>query len=855
MPPSSSNATDSRTVDDEEDDAPFATEISDSDIAYEEGEEEEIEEVEEIEFEEEIEEEEIEEEIEGETEEEEERDDDDDQDLNDVSKDMESKGHDRQLGSGSSTPDKFNVSLLSAVPAVGETIDDFNSSGPSNEPSTRQTESYVSDDLKSGKPLALDEDNGSRKAVVYKRDSAVLKVKSPKNHSQMITDSNGHMCHSEIMDAETANPESGTGNKGAAAIATPDHFGDRAKGVLGSGVETKQMDMQSGDDGKKMTLRCLRLAAPEITARSRSPSAETEYGAKRPAIICNFYAKGWCIKGSSCRFLHIKDKADDISQHPERDIAAANGKEVKLNQGSRYAFEKSRSSGFPGPLTSSVGNNSASFSRLSSEGIPRLENEEGQRLHQLPENQIFSFSQREDKCLGIHPDFKQLPSFKDDLRLNTSSKDGSLMINKGDSPFLRNSLLPEYRSSSDLAMSSGNYHSGNPCTYGSSLGTSFRKQYLPNDHTSPVLRHSLYPSYSNHPTNGISPSHRITACSSFTSISPSLNASLFGPQRLFDSDKECHTSQSSLLRISSPNSGSEPVKMPPMNVSGNPLRSVDNKTKISPNDWEPSVPFIPSFFVFPSTTSSPGSQYDPLRDSIDLPNLGDRALKFSFANPGASSVSTSHQRIYGDTLLTGTVIRESNGDKNSDFFPNKFHESVLDNNCNTPGKDSHVSGETVGASVVDGQDGTIPNEETAMAPLHGKDVPKMKKIDADHDYRHQNEGPGHKKDLKLDRTRVNNNLGIERMMDEEVHKESKAMRHFRAAIIDLVKELLKPAWREGNLSKDAHNTIVKKAVDKVLSTLQPYQISSMDSVNQYISSSRPKITKLVEAYLDKYGKS
>lgn len=28
---------------------------------------------------------------------------------------------------------------------------------------------------------------------------------------------------------------------------------------------------------------------------------------KKPAIICNYFARGWCIKGSSCRFLHKKE--------------------------------------------------------------------------------------------------------------------------------------------------------------------------------------------------------------------------------------------------------------------------------------------------------------------------------------------------------------------------------------------------------------------------------------------------------------------------------------------------------------------------------------------------------------------
>jgi hypothetical protein len=62
-----------------------------------------------------------------------------------------------------------------------------------------------------------------------------------------------------------------------------------------------------------------------------------------------------------------------------------------------------------------------------------------------------------------------------------------------------------------------------------------------------------------------------------------------------------------------------------------------------------------------------------------------------------------------------------------------------------------------------------------------------------------------------------------------------------------VKELLKPFWHEGRLSKDAHVLIVKKSVDKVVSTLEPQQIpTTEDNAKHYVSSCRPKIAKLVQ---------
>ncbi|CAI9760184.1 unnamed protein product [Fraxinus pennsylvanica] len=90
-----------------------------------------------------------------------------------------------------------------------------------------------------------------------------------------------------------------------------------------------------------------------------------------------------------------------------------------------------------------------------------------------------------------------------------------------------------------------------------------------------------------------------------------------------------------------------------------------------------------------------------------------------------------------------------------------------------------------------------------------------------------------------------------------LQKESKEMKHFRAVLVEHVKDLVKPTWLEGLLSKDAHKLIVKKAVDKILSSFQPpHQIPSTgESIKSYLYVSQPKIEKLVEGYIEKYGKS
>ncbi|XP_017630679.1 uncharacterized protein LOC108473547 isoform X1 [Gossypium arboreum] len=86
-------------------------------------------------------------------------------------------------------------------------------------------------------------------------------------------------------------------------------------------------------------------------------------------------------------------------------------------------------------------------------------------------------------------------------------------------------------------------------------------------------------------------------------------------------------------------------------------------------------------------------------------------------------------------------------------------------------------------------------------------------------------------------------------------KDSRSMKLFKVAIADFVKEVLKPSWQQGNMSKEAFKTIVKKTVDKVSGAMKNHQIpKSRAKIDHYIESSQRKLTKLVTGYVDKYVK-
>ena len=511
---------------------------------------------------------------------------------------------------------------------------------------------------------------------------------------------------------------------------------------------------------------------------------------------------------------------------------------------------------FPESLASSVESNLVFSSHVSSETILPRELRETQRWLQFHEKYKLPLLGKEELSSCITPDPQQLPSSKDDpgfvslfkdvgrdsQRQNWSADDYSDHASKKSrgSSSVRNGFLPEHGfSSNGSVLLSRNYHNEIFSSHSSSMEdiSSIRNQSLKSD------------SITSHTAIGMLPSHCSSAWRAFSLplSSSSFNTSPVDAQKLLDREKECRASRSySLLQSSSPFSGSESENLPLTNV---PLHSAEHKTKFSSNDWEPSVPFRPSFFIPPMSIS--GSLYDPLRDSIESPKIGDQSFRVSLYSHGASIVDESHRQKYGDLVLTGTLGPERNDDTTSVSSHNKFYENVLEKRCHTHKRDSITTEtETEGTSVVDQQNGTMPKEESCLGPSHGKDIKKKSKINDGDASNHQNDGSKHQKDIKVSRDRQESEMDAGHKIDGDMQKESKALRHTRAALIDLVKELLKPTWRDGHLSKDAHNMIVKKAVDKVLSTIQSHQVpTTMESVKQYLSSYRPKIEKLVEVSL------
>lgn len=80
-----------------------------------------------------------------------------------------------------------------------------------------------------------------------------------------------------------------------------------------------------------------------------------------------------------------------------------------------------------------------------------------------------------------------------------------------------------------------------------------------------------------------------------------------------------------------------------------------------------------------------------------------------------------------------------------------------------------------------------------------------------------------------------------------MNKESTVLKNIHAALVEFVKELLRPTWTEGLLSKDAYKKVVKKIVHKVENALHPNQIpNTAESTDEYFDLSLPKLTNIIE---------
>ncbi|XP_045820210.1 zinc finger CCCH domain-containing protein 38 isoform X1 [Trifolium pratense] len=78
-------------------------------------------------------------------------------------------------------------------------------------------------------------------------------------------------------------------------------------------------------------------------------------------------------------------------------------------------------------------------------------------------------------------------------------------------------------------------------------------------------------------------------------------------------------------------------------------------------------------------------------------------------------------------------------------------------------------------------------------------------------------------------------------------KDVKGIRAFKFSLVELTKEILKPTWKDGKITKEDYKAIVKKVTEKVTGTVPRVHIpQTQEKIERYLSVSKPKLNKLVQ---------
>ncbi|XP_074555908.1 zinc finger CCCH domain-containing protein 36-like [Curcuma longa] len=516
-----------------------------------------------------------------------------------------------------------------------------------------------------------------------------------------------------------------------------------------------------------------------------SPFIQHERKNKNPAIVCDFFAQGWCIKGSSCRFLHKKEGVGNSSLeaqegtsdmaiseystkpdlHLQRALVRTYGKDMRglspfkdddiLHASKNFSDEHFQlGSGRTSALLCDELRQKSMFQRKNTitEGLIPMVDFTADRYSTSGEISSRHFSN--ERMM-----YKEMP-------IGDHRNDASSLT---ENPLISESVLFSGGSSTPI-----NAHRDSNDAY--SFGE--KPDDLSGQYQGSCF--TIHPNFGNS-TYSIRGSPATETLHSFAQTGTRF---IHGPPVSDERGDVC-----TMLNHSSN-----------FTTYGHPNVAGDSSSwlqqNLEDNTWENSIPFQPSFACASFIESCSDSQFDPLGSNI------------------------GHPKEVTTPVLAGDFKPEYDTNKSANSFTSAS-EGIL---CIKGAAHKYLSDTTTVAP------GLTTNDENGNIPRMTDPAP-------------------------INDAKVGNNMRDVNKVDDNI-MESKSMKIVYAALVDFVKELLKPWWKEGRLSRDTHKLIVKKTTEKVLGALQPHQVpNSPVSLQQYLSSSRPKLLKLMEAYVDKYTKS
>lgn len=221
-----------------------------------------------------------------------------------------------------------------------------------------------------------------------------------------------------------------------------------------------------------------------------------------------------------------------------------------------------------------------------------------------------------------------------------------------------------------------------------------------------------------------------------------------------------------------------------------------------------------------------GDMYDPFVDSFEPASVKQDCVQEhepvsdSYTVPKASISSNSPLNV--EETNQGVVDKQALSEFDIAACVSVSSNKPPDVEENATGKDDTGADDEFGENAESGREGTNSHETGTPNSHNENPKPYSNVLEADDSTRKKSQGDAKEKD------------------------SSRSMKLFKVALTKFVKDLLKPSWRQGNMSKEAFKTIVKRAVDKVSNSMEGRRVpKSKAKIDKYIDSSREKLTKLV----------
>ncbi|XP_075475971.1 zinc finger CCCH domain-containing protein 36-like [Primulina tabacum] len=91
------------------------------------------------------------------------------------------------------------------------------------------------------------------------------------------------------------------------------------------------------------------------------------------------------------------------------------------------------------------------------------------------------------------------------------------------------------------------------------------------------------------------------------------------------------------------------------------------------------------------------------------------------------------------------------------------------------------------------------------------------------------------------------NVGVAEVDESSTSNNIKAVHSFKFFRIEHIRDLLKPYWKQGNLSRDAYKIIMKKSIDKIIRSIEASKFPKTKSDHQkYLYASNSEIFELIQ---------